>query len=118
MDGYVSKPIHPQGVYDEIDRVLADRSQVSFPVEQSPEPAANAEEPAPSPSPLAAADANECEEPAIDWETALHHTAGDRKLMAKLIEVFLAESPAMLAEVQAAVSEHGMPLGFVAPVTR
>jgi HPt (histidine-containing phosphotransfer) domain-containing protein len=30
--------------------------------------------------------------------------AGDRTLMAKLIEVFLAESPAMLAEVHAALA--------------
>jgi CheY-like chemotaxis protein/HPt (histidine-containing phosphotransfer) domain-containing protein len=103
MDGYVSKPIHPQALYDEIDRVLADQNQASDPDVQPPEAAAHAEEPA-YPSPVAAAEANECEEPTIDWETALHHTAGDRKLMAKLIEVFLAESPAMLAEVQAALS--------------
>jgi HPt (histidine-containing phosphotransfer) domain-containing protein len=40
----------------------------------------------------------------IDWETALHHTAGDRALMQTMIEVFLAESPKMLDEARAALA--------------
>jgi two-component system sensor histidine kinase/response regulator len=102
MDGYVSKPIHPQALYEEMDRVLAGTPSADAPVRTSHSVVVNRV--GPVATPFSGSDLADGDSPTIDWETALHHTAGDRTLMAKLIEVFLAESPAMVAEVHAALA--------------
>jgi HPt (histidine-containing phosphotransfer) domain-containing protein len=45
----------------------------------------------------------------IDWSAALEHTGGDKGLMHAMIDVFLAESPNMLAEVHAALAAADAP---------
>ncbi len=107
MDGYVSKPIHPNELFDEIDRCYA---------EHGPAQGASTNEPSessavrvdPAASPVVQSPHGDGEL-AIDWEAALHHTAGDRTLMKTMIDVFLAESPKMLDEVHAALAAHDAP---------
>ncbi len=112
MDGYVSKPIHPQELYSEIDRCHAQRGmagiatsdQAAMPdLVRLDTPAGSA---VPSPSGNGPSGNGEL---AIDWAAALHHTAGDRTLMKTMIDVFLAESPKMLAEVRAALAAGDAP---------
>jgi HPt (histidine-containing phosphotransfer) domain-containing protein len=103
MDGYVSKPIHAQDLFDEIDRCYGQRQSPAT-LEILPQVA-----PAPIRIDPAASDAipspnGDEDQLAIDWEAALHHTAGDRTLMRTMIDVFLAESPKMLDEVRAAIA--------------
>jgi two-component system, sensor histidine kinase and response regulator len=99
MDGYVSKPIQPQKLYDAIDQ-LAPNERV--PANRATAKAAEhlridaATPQIVSPNGAAALK--------INWDEALVHTGGDRDLMRTMIDVFLAESPRMLEEVNQALA--------------
>jgi len=103
MDGYVSKPIHPQNLFDEIDRCYRQRQAPAKPegLHQPTSTPIRIDPPALAAIPSPNGDGDHL---AIDWETALHHTAGDRALMRTMIDVFLAESPKMLDEARAAIA--------------
>jgi CheY-like chemotaxis protein len=85
MDGYVSKPIHPQELYAVIEAVLRNKGDV---VSSTHEPAEELAEPAVT----------------IDWALALEHAGGDKALLREVVEVFLMESPKMLDEARAALA--------------
>jgi CheY-like chemotaxis protein/HPt (histidine-containing phosphotransfer) domain-containing protein len=103
MDGYVSKPIHTQELFAEIERFAeADWTRPATALRHDP--------PQPAVLPPASGSASSNGDVlAIDWSAALEHTAGDKSLMHAMIDVFLAESPKMLAEVHAALAAADAP---------
>jgi CheY-like chemotaxis protein len=103
MDGYVSKPIQPPELYAEIARCFAGRQLPTTPDAPEIRPV-RLDPAAPVPSPNGNA-----ERLAIDWNAALVHTGGDRALLRTMIDVFLAESPKMLAEVHSAIAAADAP---------
>ncbi len=123
MDGYVSKPIRAHELFDEIDEVLglipngeesAQRSGGS-PVETKDTPNADNIKPHSKAEPppgatvrrFDAASESSKEPPVhVDWEEALVTTGGDRDLMRTMIDVFLVESPRMLADALQAVESQ------------
>jgi signal transduction histidine kinase/DNA-binding response OmpR family regulator len=88
MDGYVSKPVKPEALYQEIDRVLR-----SF---APPNPVASS---APAVEKL----------PVYDRADALSRIAEDEELLATLIEMFVADAPSYLEEVDAALAAADWP---------
>jgi len=96
MDGYVSKPIRAADLYAAIDELTLP-SRVHSP---PPEKAVRID-PASDPSPP---QPNNAAALAIDWQAALASTGGDPELLQTMIDVFLAESPNMLAEARAALN--------------
>jgi CheY-like chemotaxis protein len=82
MDGYVSKPIRAAELFTALEEVLG-----------PPAP------PEPKAEPASPADAD-----VMDFQAALEHVGGDPQLLREVAEVFLAESPAMLAAVGEAVA--------------
>jgi signal transduction histidine kinase/FixJ family two-component response regulator/HPt (histidine-containing phosphotransfer) domain-containing protein len=106
MDGYVSKPIQPQKLYDAIaelapaprapDRAAASATGAMLRID------AAVDSPVSAPS-------NGSESVTIDWEEALVHTGGDRNLMRTMIDVFLTESPRMLEEARQALAARDAP---------
>ncbi|HWA97168.1 MAG TPA: response regulator [Pirellulales bacterium] len=78
MDGYVSKPIRPAELFDELRRVLgrADRA-----------------------TPDAIAEGLDEQGARVSWPLALSSAGGDESILRELIEVFVAEAPAMLEAV-------------------
>jgi CheY-like chemotaxis protein len=82
MDAYVSKPVRAKELFDAIEALA---------------PAAKAP-PAPP-----AAPAPVLVEP--DWEAALEHLGGDRRLLRTLIQAFLSELPRWLADIRQAIAQ-------------
>jgi signal transduction histidine kinase/CheY-like chemotaxis protein/HPt (histidine-containing phosphotransfer) domain-containing protein len=85
MDGYVSKPVKPEVLYQEIERVLG--------------ASATATNKAPVTTP--AADAEEL--PIYDRADALSRIADDEELLATLIDMFVADAPNYLTEIDVAL---------------
>ncbi len=81
MDGYVSKPIETEQLFEVIE------SKVVVPVAADP----TSEESIASP---------------VNWEEALARVEGDRQLLADMAELFLEDGPKLLSEVRAAVAQH------------
>jgi len=77
MDGYVSKPIRAQELYQAIEGAVAAPAQ-------APPPAANGP---------------------VDWDAALAQAAGDAGLLRELIVLFLRESPGWRKELRVAQAE-------------
>lgn len=77
MDGYVSKPIRPQQLFQAIEEVWS-------PVNKPPR----------------VTDLSE----SVDWETALETVNGDRELLKELIQAFQVECPQRLSELREAVA--------------
>jgi CheY-like chemotaxis protein len=102
FDGYVSKPIHFEDLFDTIDELAprgAARAEIAGrPRAEPPVPTGIGQAPAaasissvPNPSPSFAED------------IALERTGGDRKLLEEIIGVFLAEIPNWMRELGAAL---------------
>ena len=85
MDGYVTKPVRPGDLFAAIDAAIGVKH-----------PAAPQAEPPAMPTP-------------IDWNGALERTDGDRALLREIVELFVSESDAMLAEVRGALAAADAP---------
>ncbi|MBI5329112.1 MAG: response regulator [Betaproteobacteria bacterium] len=81
MDGYVSKPVKPEVLYQEIERVL--RHHAGAPP---------------------AADAREDSQPIFDRADALSRIADDEELLTTLLDMFMADAPGYTAEIDAALA--------------
>jgi CheY-like chemotaxis protein/HPt (histidine-containing phosphotransfer) domain-containing protein len=98
MDGYVSKPVKPETLYQEIDRVMAGRpgspKDVVLAGKKEIEgiDARKIEEP------------NSSESPVFDRTDALSRIGDDEELLATLIEMFVQEGPRSLADIDAALA--------------
>ena len=85
MDGYISKPIDPRGLYAEIDRCLAGIVK-SPPMTEKP------------------AERNDL----VDRVSLLDRVEGDQELLAEIIEIFLADAPQLLGAMQNALQQGDM----------
>jgi PAS domain S-box-containing protein len=99
MDGYVSKPIHQQELFEAIASLTGDNRPIGDgqPIGDS-QPAGGNHSPA-APRPPGASDAGEL---VFDKLGALEHLAGDEELLSELIHVFLDSVDQQLAELSAA----------------
>jgi HPt (histidine-containing phosphotransfer) domain-containing protein len=96
FDGYVSKPIRFEELFDVIDELAPSAPATPAPAEGS---APRVRTNAPTPVPPRSSDAG----PAFSQDVALERTGGDRKLLEELIGVFLAETPRWLRDLGAAI---------------
>ncbi|MDD5390972.1 MAG: response regulator [Gallionellaceae bacterium] len=87
MDGYVSKPVKPEVLYQEIERVLGARASESG--------GAGIATPAPA--------QEETGLPIYDRGDALSRIADDEELLATLIEMFVADAPNYVNEIDTAL---------------
>ncbi len=85
MDGYVSKPVKPEVLFQEIERVLGERATQSRPPPVAPSPPV------------------EAGLPIYDRADALSRIADDEELLATLIDMFVADAPSYLDEIDAAL---------------
>jgi len=90
MDGYVSKPVKPEVLYQEIDLVLRRSAKPTVP--------------ATSVTPSLAEKL-----PIYDRADALSRIADDEELLTTLIEMFVADAPSYLAEVDSALAATDWP---------
>jgi CheY-like chemotaxis protein/HPt (histidine-containing phosphotransfer) domain-containing protein len=86
MDGYVSKPIQPQDLFQVVEQLV--------PQSSAPETVLVADEPA---------------EAIFDRAAALRAVGGDPGLLQELAAVFLAEYPAWMTEIREAVARQDAP---------
>jgi two-component system, sensor histidine kinase and response regulator len=86
MDAYVSKPVRAKELFAAIEALVHPAKSAATP----PSPAVSAAPPAPDVARL-------------DWEVALEHLGGDRRLLRTLIQAFLAEYPRWLADIRQAI---------------
>ncbi|TWT39657.1 response regulator [Blastopirellula retiformator] len=98
MDGYVTKPINAQALYDAIDEALATSIPTAPPsaVEATPQVA---EAPAPAIDGV----------PKVDWEAALANVGGDESLLQAMVDVFLTDVRRILGEIEEAIEAHDGP---------
>jgi two-component system sensor histidine kinase/response regulator len=102
MDGYISKPISPQELFEIIERLASPPPAAAAPT--SPTTAATAA--APSPEPAAEA---------IDQTGLLARVEGNIELARDLIRLFQAVYPTLLADIDKAVEQRdGKALAFAA----
>jgi signal transduction histidine kinase/DNA-binding response OmpR family regulator len=87
MDGYVSKPVKPEVLYQEIDRVLQGMA-VRAAVPEAQEDDAL---------------------PVFDRADALSRIADDEELLVTLLDMFKADAPGYTAEIDAALAAADMP---------
>ncbi|MCC9605391.1 response regulator [Blastopirellula sp. JC732] len=101
MDGYVTKPINAQALYDAIDEALA-ASQTTSPgvVVAAPEQSQPTAEATPTSSNAA---------PKVDWEAALANVAGDESLLQAMVDVFLTDVRRILNEIDEAIEAKDGP---------
>jgi len=105
MDGYVSKPIQPQKLYDAIDQLAPqDPGPAAGVVSRKPGEHLRVDAALPLP-----ASPNGSAALQINWDDALVHTGGDRDLLRTMIDVFLTESPKMLDEASQALDARDSP---------
>jgi CheY-like chemotaxis protein len=97
MDGYVTKPIQPQVLFDTIEALM--------PAQKEPEPGEVAGAGA-RPSPLHGDTASDGagSEPILDREQVMKRVAGDVELLKELIDIFLEECPPLLAAIREAIA--------------
>jgi signal transduction histidine kinase/DNA-binding response OmpR family regulator/HPt (histidine-containing phosphotransfer) domain-containing protein len=94
MDGYVSKPVKPETLFEEIQRVTA------VPAGSGDKPSRQGMPPAGSP---------DSSLPVYDRGDALSRIANDEELLNTLIEMFRSDAPGYVAEMEAALAASDMP---------
>ena len=85
MDGYISKPIHPPALFDEIRRCLAETGRNKMPKTELHEPSEY-----------------------IDRRSLLERVEGDHELLAEMINLFLEDAPRLLAAMRDALARSDM----------
>jgi two-component system, sensor histidine kinase and response regulator len=85
MDGYISKPIHPRRVFAEIERCLAETKETTAVIIHPQEHG----------------------EP-LDRASLLERVEGDHELLIEMINLFLEDSPRLLAAMHAALQQGDM----------
>ena len=107
MDGYVSKPIDQQALYDAIDQWPA--GVLSAIADEIPHPPLGpvAERTLASspfaPPPAATADHSSSDEGVIDWNVAKERVGGDNQLLSELVVLVKTEWPQLLSDIRRAL---------------
>ena len=104
MDDYVSKPIETAALVAALERTTGGAT-------------ATATAAAPTVPPAAATAATAGAGPAYDRAAALARAAGDAELLAQIVDIYVAETPALLAEVEAALAAEERERAFRAAHT-
>ncbi|WP_081426739.1 response regulator [Sorangium cellulosum] len=116
FDGYVSKPVQVEELYDMIDRLAAGPSSLEIedpaslslgaPSSYSPVPSSSFESGPPSnrSERLTGSPSSIASRPMFDRTRALERTGGDADLLRELAEVFLEECPRWMADIDEAVT--------------
>ncbi|EAQ80186.1 response regulator [Blastopirellula marina] len=102
MDGYVTKPINAQALYDAIDEAL-----LSFPPPTHNETPDHA-----SPPPVEMINSpllKSLAAPKVDWEAALTNVGGDESLLQAMVDVFLTDVRRILSEIDEAIEAKDGP---------
>ena len=89
FDGYLAKPYRSRELVDAIAAVLSTSEPTAAP-------------PAPSAAPPS--------ESRLDWDSALETVDGDRELLGKMLEGFLGQQPALVAELREAFRATDLPV--------
>ena len=89
FDGYLTKPYRSRELVDAIAAVLT-----------TSEPAAAPQAPSTAPPP----------DSRLDWDAALETVDGDRELLCKMIEGFVGQQPALVAELRQALEAADLPV--------
>ena len=102
FDGYLSKPYRSRELLDAIAAVVGETNPAGVP--DAPAEAGDAQDAA-GDAQDAAGDAQDAPPPdaRLDWNVALEAVDGDRELLGKVIEGFLGQQPALLAELRDAL---------------
>jgi len=87
MDGYVSKPVKPDTLYQEIDRIVGGLPSARIPSSTDRDDAP----------------------PVYDRADALTRIDNDEELLDQLIEMFVADAPSYLVEIEAALAAGDWP---------
>jgi CheY-like chemotaxis protein/HPt (histidine-containing phosphotransfer) domain-containing protein len=121
MDGYVTKPIVAEQLFQSIERVLGGDGVPTNMVSTKPDvhptssPSGGSNRIAEGPSAVDAASPSACTGPrsttreipaGIDWDKALTHTGGDADLLGKMIRIFLDESKDLFARIRVAMDDE------------
>jgi len=85
MDGYISKPIHPDGLFAEIERCLAETEMSNALAENSQEPGEQ-----------------------IDRASLLERVEGDHELLTEMIHLFQEDAPNLLTAMRDALQRGDM----------
>ncbi len=101
MDSYLSKPIEPEKLYDAIAAAVPAEADASEPEPAGDASAADAEEKPETKTAAPPASGGLTE--VIDVDEALRHAGGDEELLRELVELFLEDCPAMMADVKQAI---------------
>ncbi|MCH5374361.1 MAG: response regulator [Planctomycetes bacterium] len=83
MDGYVSKPVRAQELFETMEDVLV-----------AAEPRRRPESPAAATAPVG-----------LDWDVAMEAVQGDQTLLRELIEIFLDEGPTLMSQAHDALAK-------------
>ncbi|MFI4876135.1 MAG: response regulator [Blastopirellula sp. JB062] len=102
MDGYVTKPINAQALYDAIDDALPDEASPATTVSSTPTSGLPA-------TPIETASAELPPDRKVDWEAALANVGGDESLLQAMVEVFLADVRRILSEIDEAIEAKDGP---------
>jgi len=104
MDGYVSKPVKPESLFEEIQRVIQKAASC---IQTAPQTRTAAT--VPSTAPTTAAQARYERLPIYDRADALSRIADDEELLNTLVEMFQGDAPGYLTEIEAAIEAMDMP---------
>jgi len=107
MDDFVTKPFRANELYRAVESV-SPASRDRAPEAQSPPPSERAVEPestVPQDKEIEPElPAGDEVEPCLDWEAALKNLEGDEQLLFELSEMFLDQCPALMTEIEGAIS--------------
>ncbi len=97
MDGYVSKPINPNKLFEEISRLIPVQSTI---VKTSPESGAS------QPAEKSVPSKENGPEPVINKEAIMERLNGDESLLAEISGLFIDHSPEMLDNIREAIEQR------------
>jgi signal transduction histidine kinase/DNA-binding response OmpR family regulator len=105
MDGYVSKPVKPEVLYQEIDQIMRTTSTQTDAMAKAKSTSAALSATAAASKPTAILD----KLPVYDRADALSRIADDEELLTTLLDMFIADAPSYLVEIDNALAAEDWP---------
>ena len=105
MDGYVSKPVKPEVLYQEIDQIMRATSTQTDAMAEAKSTSAALSAAAAASKPTAILD----KLPVYDRADALSRIADDEELLTTLLDMFIADAPSYLVEIDNALAAEDWP---------
>jgi HPt (histidine-containing phosphotransfer) domain-containing protein len=107
MDGYISKPIQPQQLYEEIDRVMRMKDECREEVSSESKLRAHETKPV-EPVPSMVSQTLQTDTgafPIFDMSLALEQFDGDHELLSEIAGVFIEDYQSMLSRIRTAIED-------------